>query len=82
MPAKQIRSFLKMDKKEEFKERPKHRYFFLDDILDNDLSIVCPNCESGQVRSLHTHNVDGHDYECNRCRLTYSVMLYDRADDV
>ena len=81
---KTIKELMGLDikKNEMKKEIPKHKSFFLDDLLDHDPTKICPECESSQIITLHTHNLDGHDYECKNCKFTYEVVLYNRGDDI
>ena len=78
---KQLRDFLKKEVKEKKKWSKEHRYCFLDDYFREDPHYICPRCESDEVRSLNTHNVDGWDHMCNNCGLTYEILYYDRVGD-
>jgi len=62
------------------KPEPKHETFFLDDLLSHDPTKICPECESSQIVQQRTHNMDGMDYRCGDCGMTYEIVLYNRAD--
>ncbi|MDD5192103.1 MAG: hypothetical protein PHH54_01255 [Candidatus Nanoarchaeia archaeon] len=76
--AKQIQEFLGMDEK---KDKPQSKVYYLDDILDKDPTLYCPNCDSCKIQLLHTHNEDGYDYQCNKCKFLYEIILCNRGDD-
>jgi len=69
--AKQIRDFL--HPKHEWKEE--HRDYYLDDVVENNPAKICPRCNYADLEVLHTHNVDGTDYRCRNCDLTYTIWL-------
>ena len=73
--AKRIRDFLGLSKEGE-KWKEEHRNYYLDDVVENDPRKVCPRCNYREIRSLHTHNVDGIDYECINCKLTFSILYF------
>lgn len=58
-----------------------NRSYFLDDKLEENPTRICPRCSFGGVERLHTHNVDGIDYECKSCGLRYEICYFRRCDD-
>jgi len=65
----------------EDKKKPEHKTFYLDDVLDKNPREYCPNCESHQVKSLHTHNPDGYDFKCEKCQSAYTIMMCKQRED-
>lgn len=77
--AKTIGDHLRLNKRRESK--PRHQTFYLDDRLEHNPGLLCPECESDQIRQLHTHNVDGYDYKCSDCNLEYEINLFNNKHD-
>lgn len=76
--AKQIKDFI--SPKEKWK--PEHRDYYLDDVVENDPTKVCPRCNYRDLKVLHTHNVDGIDYGCRTCKLSYTIFDFEKGEDV
>jgi hypothetical protein len=68
---KTLREFLE-EKKTNKKER---KEYCLNDYFKKDPNQYCPDC-FGKVRVLHTHNLEGLDFECYDCKLNYTLWLY------
>jgi len=76
--AKLISEFLNFNNKKNENHR---KTFFLDDILDNDPSKICPECDSSKVVMLTgLHDPDAYHYKCNKCGQEYKIILYKRAE--
>jgi len=58
------------------------RTYYLDDVLENDPTKFCPRCDSRTVRSQHTHNLDGIDYECYTCKLRYELHYSTKDEEM
>ena len=76
--AKQIKDFIFPKEKWE----KEHRDYFLDDVVENDPRKVCPRCNYMDIEILHTHNVEGIDYGCRICKLTYTIWHFEKGEDV
>lgn len=74
--AKQIKDFLYPKEKWE----KEHRDYFLDDVVENDPTKVCPRCSYRDIKILHTHNIDGTDYECRTCKLSYTIFDFGKGE--
>lgn len=59
--AKTIKEFLKLEKE----DRNLHKNYYLDDVLEKNPNLFCPECDSDNLLLIHSHNVDGLDYRCN-----------------
>lgn len=75
--AKQIKDFLLPEKK----WKREHRDYFLDDIVENDPTKICPRCNYRELKRLHSHNLDGEDYECRNCKLTYTLWYFNKDEE-
>ncbi len=59
----------------------KVHHFFLEDKFENNPSEYCPNCDSHRVKCIHSHNVDGYDYQCEECGMSYGLYYYHSWED-
>lgn len=77
--SKQLKEFLALGECGE--PRPKQKDFYLDSLFEQDPTRYCPECSSREIRSLHTHNLDGKDYSCTKCNFRYTLWLFNEGED-
>lgn len=70
MEKKTLQEFLEAGKE----KKPAHKDYYPKDLFEHDPREHCPDC-SERVRALHTHNVEGYDFECTNCKLNYTLFL-------
>jgi len=82
--TKTIANWLNVNENGKPKENnpPQPRTFYLDDTLKNDPTQVCPNCESNEIDTINTHNVDGIDYKCDSCKFRYEIVYFTKRDEI
>lgn len=56
--------------------KPEHREYCLNDSFEKDPNDYCPKCGSTKLAGLHTHNLEGLDFECKDCKLNYTLWFY------
>ena len=56
------------------------RIYYQEDVLDHDPREICPRCEEETVKSVNKHCIDGSDYECTNCNLSYIIMDFTREE--